>query len=105
MNEEQLQELRERVERRKRAAEVSALKNELRGLNNVVDPAVVYLTTAEAAAALDVSKVTLLTLIMNGELPRSMKVRGATRAPRWAIHPEDVEKLKPRFRRIAGYRA
>lgn len=95
MNDEQLQELRERVERRRRAAEVVDLKRELRGLNNEVDNAMIYLSVKEASEVLGVCESSIAYAIRDGWCPRAIRARH-----NWALHPSDVDGLRTRFARL-----
>ena len=96
MNSDELDDLRRRVRLKNNAIEKAKIRAELHGLNNVADPDVVYLSAKETSKALGVTTHTVRALIKNGELPRSIKSSLSGHAA-WAIHPGDVDKIKPRY--------
>lgn len=98
MNEEQLEELRERVERKRRKALTAELELELAGRHNVVDPSVLYIGTRECAKELGVSVSSIHNAIHAGECPLSIKSHAAQgTGSYWAIHPKDMDYLRKRF--------
>jgi hypothetical protein len=90
-----LEELRARVERKRRAAEHEALMKELRGQTEVTDPDVIYLTAKEVAKKLGVKRNAVLYWIKCGRLKAR---KGQTRMKggklSWVVHPEDLKKFE-----------
>lgn len=87
-----IEDLRRRVENKRRKQEAQELLRELRGQNEPVDPGVIYLTKKDVAKNLGVCIETVQNYISNGLLKARKAPVGRTSA--WVIHPKDWEEFK-----------
>lgn len=83
-----IEELRKRVEAKRKAQEVLELKRELRGQNNEIDPNVIYVTTDSISKQTGVHISDIRRYVKNGEFPLAIKV-----GKRWFIHPDDAARF------------
>jgi excisionase family DNA binding protein len=105
VNKEELEELRERVARKRRIEEAAKLTAELSGLDKPIDESVVYLSVREAADRLGAHVDTIKRMCKDGCFPKAVLAKGGGgkyggAGRRWAIHPEDVKSVENRFRRL-----
>jgi len=90
-----LDELRSRVERKRRGQEKEALLKELRGQDSVIDPSVIYLSSKEIVKSTGFSRETVSNWIASGLLKaRRAKRPGRRGNPPWVVHPSDWEAFK-----------
>jgi hypothetical protein len=90
MTKDELEQLRRRVEAKRRAQEAIDLQNELYGRNEPIDPDAVYVSVKEMVLESGRSIATIQNDIKQGFLKARLVSCGHGR--RYVIHPEDAKK-------------
>jgi hypothetical protein len=100
MKEDELEDLKRRVELRRAAAAAKDLKDELMGRNIPIEDGVLYLSANDVAEMVGCTPTSIAAAIRKGILPGRMtfrKVGGNS----YAIHPRDAEEYARRHAKIA----